>query len=89
MSGPSVSDLNSAARAYADDYADYDEEYDYYQRLVSDETFGLLAYICEQLRIIEDHRGQMSDTVGLEVVSAQVNMSTAMDDRAEQLKEDG
>lgn len=84
-----MTEVNAAAGEYADEYADYDDEYDYHQRLVSDEDFGTIAYHLSGLGTLQRYSGSdLGDDASDSIRRARHKLRDALDARAEELKFD-
>jgi len=81
-----TSEARSAAEEFADQYADYGDEYEYHQALVTDESFGTLAFIKKQLAI-QDKYGDLAGDVEAHTDQAADEINAALDARAEQIHE--
>lgn len=80
-----ASEQRGAADELVDQYADYDDEFEYHQALVADETFGTLALVKTQLAI-QDKYGDLEDDVDAHAAEAAEEIDAALDARAEQVR---
>lgn len=74
--------IREAAREYVDDYADYDEMYEYHQALEADETFGTIAHCLQQVDLQLDQRGELMVSTQRPLAAARDDLETALQRRA-------
>ncbi|WP_323192431.1 hypothetical protein [Halostella sp. PRR32] len=77
---------HEAAGEFVEEFADYDEEFDYHQRLVADEQFGVIAF---QLSTLDVYEGEFEGHVGTFAGGAREKLKLALEERAAQLREEG
>lgn len=82
-----ASEQRGAADEIVDEYADYDEEFEYYQALVADEAFGTLALVKKQLAIQRKY-GDLSDDVEGHAIRSAKEATAALEARAKEVREE-
>ncbi|QLH82446.1 hypothetical protein [Halosimplex pelagicum] len=78
--------MREAAREFVDEYADYDEEFDFHQTLVADETFGTLAHCRKELDTQLTFADGLSTLVEGHVRGGRDELETAMDERVAEVR---